>query len=318
MTDSYTCPYCRQVSEAASGSCPWCGAPVDVRLRTTDGGWTEQPPIADMTRLQAGHSSVQIEGAMVPVADWTLAETDGVYFPHHVLLWQDPSVRLSTMPMSKPFSRLRAGLPLTMLQANGPGHIAFSHHSPGELIAIPLQPGKSIDVGEHRMLLATQGVNFDWLESNVWYSTNGRSSADQGAGMGVLKIGLDLAGRDEGGNETEWHYPMGRYLDRFTAGEQPGLVMIHAGGNAYTRDLAQGETMLIKPPALLYKDPSVAVQLHVEYPAAGMKFWRSWGNRYLWLRVWGPGRVGIESCYNSEADPGTDFQSMSQATQHSW
>ena len=23
-------------------------------------------------------------------------------------------------------------------------------------------------------------------------------------------------------NETEWHYPMGRYVDRFTAGDRPG------------------------------------------------------------------------------------------------
>ncbi len=43
--------------------------------------------------------------------------------------------------------------------------------------------------------------------------------------------------------------------------------MIGAGGNAYTRDLAEGETILVKPPALLFKDPSVAMQLHIEYPA---------------------------------------------------
>jgi hypothetical protein len=56
----------------------------------------------------------------------------------------------------------------------------------------------------------------------------------------------------------------------------------------------------------------------VEYPAGGKKFWRAWGNRYLWLRLWGPGRVGIESCYTAAADPGTDFRDMSQATQQSW
>ena len=45
---------------------------------------------------------------------------------------------------------------------------------------------------------------------------------------------------------------------------------------------------------------------------------RSWGNRYLWLRLWGPGRVGLESLYTAADDPGTNFGSMSQATQHSW
>ena len=34
-----------------------------------------------------------------------------------------------------------------------------------------------------------------------------------------------------------------------------------------------------------------------------MKLWRSWGNRYLWLRLHGPGRVGVESCYVAEEDP---------------
>jgi hypothetical protein len=49
-----------------------------------------------------------------------------------------------------------------------------------------------------------------------------------------------------------------------------------------------------------------------------MKLWRSWGNRYLWLRLTGPGRVGVESCYVSEQDPGTDFHDTSGASQHLW
>ncbi len=243
-----------------------------------------------------------------------------VYFSHQMLQWVDPSVRLDNMPMSKPWTRMRAGMPLIMAQATGPGHIAFAHDALGEVVAIPLQAGASVDVGEHRLLVATNSVSYDWYESGVWYSTNGRSSADMGAGVGLLKIGLDLVGDGDNNdrNETEWHYPMGRYLDRFTAVDRPGLVMIGAGGNAYTRDLAEGETILVKPPALLFKDPSVAMQLHVEYPAAGMKFWRSWGNRYLWLRLWGPGRVGLESAYVGEADPGTSFNSISASTQHAW
>jgi uncharacterized protein (AIM24 family) len=320
MPDTYTCPYCRQVSEAATGSCPWCGAPVDVRLRTTDGGWTEQPPIADMTHIQAGQSNVQIEGSICSVADWSLAAGDGLFFPHHVILWQEPSVTLTQMPMSKPWTRHRAGLPMFMMEAAGPGRIAFSHDTPGEVIALPLQAGATIDVTEHRLLTATRGISYDWYESGLYYSTSGRDAADSGAGVGLLKLGLDLAGneRQERADETRWHYPIGQYLDRFHAGDRPGLVLISAGGNAYTRHLAEGESMLVKPPALIFKDPTVAIQLHVEYPHAGMKLWRTWGNRYLWLRVWGPGRIGIESCYPPHDDPGTDFQSMSPATQHMW
>ena len=317
---TYNCPYCRQESAGAGESCPSCGAPVDVRLRTTSGGWTELPAMKDMARIQAGQSSVQIEGGINAVADWDLAAGEGVYFPHHVMLWLDPGVTVSSMSLAKAWTRLRAGLPLFMLQASGPGHIAFSHQTSGELVALPLQAGAAIDVCEHKFLVATQGVSYDWYESGVWYSTSGRDAADQGAGSGLLRLGLEMMG-DEGerrSEETRWHYPLGQYLDRFAASDRPGLVMIGAHGNAYMRTLAEGESLLVKPPALLFKDPSVAVQLHVEYPGAGVKLWRTWGNRYLWLRVWGPGRIGIESAYAAADDPGTDFGSISQASQHHW
>ena len=101
-TATYSCPYCRQDSTPSSDSCPLCGAPVNIRLVTTAGGWTEMPPISDMTRIQAGQSSIQVEGTIAPAADWNLAAGDGVYFPHHVLLWQDPAVVTGSMPLSKP------------------------------------------------------------------------------------------------------------------------------------------------------------------------------------------------------------------------
>ena len=129
MTDTmtYTCPYCRRPSTGEGASCPNCGAPVDITLRTTAGGWTELPPIADMARIQVGHSQVEVSGRSVPAAEWTLAAGEGVYFPHHVLLWQEPSVELSPMSMHGAWKRMRAGLPLVMLTAKGPGRIAFSH-----------------------------------------------------------------------------------------------------------------------------------------------------------------------------------------------
>ena len=319
---SYTCPYCRQSSTPNTDNCPQCGAPVSIGLKTTEGGWTDMPPIADLTRIQAGRSSVQIEGSIGAVADWNLAAGEGLYFPHHGLKWVEPSVTLGTVPIVKPWTRYRAGRPLVMLNATGPGHIAFAHQAPGEVIAIPLPAGATVEVGENRLLVATQNVAYDWTESDVWYTASGSTSADQGAGAGLLRMGLDLTGVSDDDNrsseQTEFHYPVGRYLDRFTATDRPGLVLIGAGGNAYQRDLAEGETILVKPPALLFKDPTVAMQLHVEYPAAGLKLWRTWGNRYLWLRLWGPGRVGIESQYAAAADPGTHFGSMSPATQHLW
>jgi uncharacterized protein (AIM24 family) len=328
MTDtsvtSYTCPYCRSASSGAETTCPNCGAPVDVARRTTS-GWTEQPAIPDMTRIQLGHSVAQILGKLAPAVDIKLAAGEGVYFPDHNLLWQEPAVDVGAMSLRGAWNRMRAGLPVLMLEARGPGIISFSHDSPGEMIAVPLEPGAGVDVREHHLVAATLGVNYDWYDSGIWFSARrDKGASTQSGGVGLLKMGLDLAGLatndgdDRREDEIEYYYPVGRQVDRFTAGEQPGAVLVQVGGNAFLRTLAEGESILVKPPALLYKDPSVGMQMHVEFPGAGVQLWRTWGNRYLWLRLWGPGRVALQSSYERLEDPGTDFQDSCQYTQHMW
>lgn len=296
MTDTatYTCRFCHSVSAGATSSCPACGAPVDIRARVSDSGWVELPAIKDMARIQFGQSSAQVAGTWVPTVDMNLAAGDGVYFGHHVLLWQEPSVHMDTLPMKGGWNRAMAGFPLVMLSAVGPGHIAFSHDAPGELVAIPLQRGSAIDVHENHFLVATAPVTYDWFPSGVWFTTGS-------------------------GDDTEWHYPIGQFMDRFYAQDSHGLLFLHASGNSFVKTLRQGETMLIKPPSLLYKDPSVGMRLHVEYPQSrGMSFWRSWGNRYLWLRLYGPGRVAIQSQYEHMEDPGSGFSSTSGHTEYRW
>lgn len=322
---TYTCPYCKQTSTGAATSCPTCGAPVDIKLRTTASGWTELPSIANMARIQFGGSTAQVEGALSPVAELNLAAGAGVYFTHDVLLWQEPAVTVDAMSLARPWTRHRAGLPLYMMQAAGPGRIAFSHDNPGELIALPLQAGAAVDVREGSLLVATSEVTYDWFDTGIFFVATEEQKEDMAGGVKMLKMGLELAGAVSGDRDKErrndqptWHYPVGQYMDRFHTADKPGLVLVQVGGNAYVRDLAEGESMLIKPPALLFKDPTVAMQLHVEYPAAGMKLWRSWGNRYLWLRVHGPGRIGMQSCYKRLDDPGTDFRDLSAHTDQIW
>ncbi len=326
MTDTqvttYSCPYCRTSSSGADSTCPNCGAPVDVTRRTTS-GWTELPPIPDMTHIQMGGSTMQILGRLAPAADVRLAAGEGVFFPQHSLLWQDPQVEVSAMSLRGGWDRMRGGLPVIMLEATGPGTISFSADQPGELVAIPVQAGSAVDVREHHMVAATRGLAFDWYDSGVWFVTQGDQGAgSQFGGAGLLKMGMDLAGVDVGTRdrdaETEYHYPVGRHVDRYTAGERPGLVLAQAGGNVFLRDLDEGESILVKPPAVLYKDPSVVWQMHVEFPHAGMRFWKTWGNRYLWLRLWGPGRIALQSSYDRLEDPGTDFRDSCQFTQKVW
>ena len=321
----YRCPYCRTTSEGAESTCPACGAPVDV-TKVTSSGWTEMPGVPDMTRVQLGASSMQIVGSLVPAAEVRLGAGEGMSFPHHSLLWREEQVSVTNLPLRGGWSRMRAGLPVTMLEAQGPGTIAFTSAAAGELVVVPVPTGGAVDVREHCIIAATSSLGFDWYDSGIWFMVRGDGdTGSQAGGAGILKMAGDLAGVDFGGNdnrrddEQRWVYPVGQHVDRYSAGDRPGAVLIAARGNAFFRDLAEEETILVKPPALLYKDPTIAWQMHVEFPHAGMKFWRSWGNRYLWLRLWGPGRVCMQSQYGHHSDgAGQQIIRSSQSTEVRW
>ena len=139
-------------------------------------------------------------------------------------------------------------------------------------------------------------------------------------------MGLDLAGMatgdgDDAGRDDQptWHYPMGQFMDRFHAGDQPGLVMVQVSGQClHAENWPSGESILVKPPALLFKDPAVSMQLHVEYPAAGHEAMADLGQPLPVATPVGPGRVGLQSCYDRVDDPGTDFRDLSPHTDHLW
>jgi uncharacterized protein (AIM24 family) len=289
----YTCGWCGTVSQGTDLTCPACGAAVDVQAVVSRSGWVELPAIKDMARLQFGQSYCQIEGTYVPVADMNLAPGDGVYFAHHVILWKDPGVAVTTLPLRGGWKRLLAGLPIIMTQAYGPGHIAFSQDRPGELVALPLQPGQAIDVREHTFMVATGQIAYDWFSTGIWLTTN----------------------ED---NSTVTHYPVGQYMDRFAAGTAPGLLLLHGGGNVFERRLAPGETILVKPSALLFKDTGVGMQLHIERSRNYVGSWAYAHARHIWLRLFGPGRIAIESAYGHFEDPGRNLVKLSAATQWQW
>jgi uncharacterized protein (AIM24 family) len=206
----------------------------------------------------------------------------------------DTQVKVSAMSLKGAWKRMLAGMPLIMTQAQGPGHIAFSRDAPGELIALPIQVGQAIDVREHLFLVATSHVTYDWFQTGIWFTT-------------------------KNGDDTETHYPLGMFMDRFAAPQAPGLLLLHAGGNAFIRQLAPGQSILIKPTALLFKDTSVQLQLHFEYPGtSSWSPWMSWNHRHLWLRLHGPGRVAIQSAYEPIEDNGRSIVRHSGASQRQW
>jgi uncharacterized protein (AIM24 family) len=290
----YICRYCRQPSDASGTSCPLCGAPVDVRTTVSRSGWVEQPPVVDMARIQFGQSYCQIEGTMVPVADFQLAQGDSIYFSHHNLLWTDPEANLANSGLAGGWKRMMAGLPLVMVEGRGPGHIALSDNHAGEIVVLPLQHRQQIWVREHRFLAATGNIAYGWESSPVWYVTGS-------------------------GDDREYHYPMGRYGDTFSAQDRPGLLLLHSPGNTFIRDLGPGESMLVQPSALLYRDVTVAVHLHLEYPhSPGMfSFFRRFDYRNIWIRLTGPGRVAVQSIFE-RPEKSEVITSSSRSTVRRW
>jgi uncharacterized protein (AIM24 family) len=289
----YRCRFCRQPSDPAAPTCPLCGAPVDVRDSVSSSGWTKQPSIRDMARIQFGQSHCQIEGTQVPVADFALAQGDFIYFSHHVLLWHDPTAQLRNMSLAGGWKRMMAGLPLLMVEGRGPGHIALADNHIGEVVVLPLQRNQQIWVREHRLLCATGTVKYSWTNNNIWYETGNN-------------------------DERETHYPMGMFGDVFAAQGAPGLVLLHSPGNTFIRDLAPGETLLVQPSSLLYRDVTVGAHLHLEYPhTRGLSWFRSYSYRSIWLRLTGPGRVAVQSVYQppEESEP---IVNHSRATTQRW
>ncbi len=292
------CTNCGSQVPNGASFCIGCGAAISVSASTRQQAppastWGKLPGRKDMAKFQFGNSSCQIEGVNVPVADMNLHPSDSVYFAHHVLLWKDVSVAVTTMPLAGAWKRLFAGMPLIMTTAAGPGHIAFSRDAPGEMIALPLHPGQFVDVKEHLFLTATGNVTYDWFTTNIWFQT-------------------------QNNDDKETHYPVGMFMDRFSAPQMPGLLILHAAGNVFVRELAPGQSILIKPTALVFKDPSVHMHLHFERPNVGFSLWRTWSNRYLWLRVTGPGRVAIQSVFDRLEGESGNINNFSQATEQIW
>ncbi len=288
---AYTCPYCRLDSDGSATSCIHCGAPVDVRVRVSVSGWESQPPIADLAKIQFGHSTVQISGMYVPAAELRLAPDEGVFFSHHSLLWADNQIRLGNQPLKGAWNRKMAGMDLVMMEATGPGTMALADNAAGETIAVPLMPGRTVDVREGRFLTASLNVTYSWFQSGVWYKT-----------------------RD--GDETETHHPAGMFVDRFEATDTPGLLLLHGRGNVFIRDLAVGQTICIHPGSFVWKDSSVSMAMHLERPASGGWF-VNWQPATPWLRLGGPGRIAMSSQYEHVEGAGR-IVSSSAATTVDW
>ncbi len=255
------CSWCQGQNPKSARNCQSCGAPLDLRNLVSESGWREAPRLRDMTEIRFGQSTCQVEGEVVPVAELHLASGDAAYFEHHVMLWKDEGVPLTTLQLPGGFKRALAGMPFIISVASGEGRIAFSRDATGELVVLPLHPGMELDVREHAFLLASHTIQYSYVRIK---------------GLANILFG-----------------GQGMFMDRFVATQAQGLLILHGYGNVFERTLKAGESLLVEPGAFLYKDASVTMDIQRQKLTSGLLG----GFGMNLARMTGPGRVGIQSMY---------------------
>jgi len=264
-----TCPSCQNPVPDGARFCPSCGAPAPQAIAV--GGYIE--PVAEPDNpkdvMQVGDTTIRVEGELVPVADVELGPRTGVYFEHHILLWKSPQVRLGFMGLKNAGKRMFAGLQIFISTAQGPGNIAFSREAPGQIVALRLRRGEVIDVREHQFLLATASIAYDFY----WQ-------------QGLANVLLSRSGL---------------FVDRFTASDDEGMLLLHGYGNVFEKELAPGEQIDVEPGAWLWRDASVRMDtVSVLQSGGGGGLMGALGAfvggaSLIMNRFTGPGRLGMQS-----------------------
>src|SRR5216684_797542 len=219
--------------------------------------------------LRVADMTITIDGELVPVVDIMLGNQLPIYFEHHILLWKHPGVQIGFKSMRGMAKRFFAGIQIFLTEAQGPGNIAFSRDSVGQIVALRLQPGQMVEVREHQFLVATSNVDYGFTfmqgAANILFSRTGL------------------------------------FIDQFTSRGGEGLVLLHGYGNVFEKMLAPGEALDIEPGAWLWKDPSV--QMTTTTVASSQRGGGILGAigglvagaSFILNRFTGPGRVGIQS-----------------------
>lgn len=232
----------------------------------------EQEPVPELDNpqdiIRSGDLSLRIEGEIVPVVDVELGKQQSVYFEHHILLWKQPQVRLGIKGLKGAAKRYFAGLEIFISEAHGPGNIAFSREAPGQIVALKLERGQTIDVREHQFLLASSNISYEFFFqrglANIFFSRSG-----------------------------------GLFIDRFRCQQNDGLLLIHGYGNVFEKTLAPGEVLDVEPGAWLWKDSSVKMDTVTALQSSGGILGTIGvmlgGISFTLNRFTGPGRLGLQS-----------------------
>jgi uncharacterized protein (AIM24 family) len=223
----------------------------------------DRPLLLATTATDNSYAGVNyhLDGELVPVLTVDVPPGNSVFFEHHILLWKNPALNITTRPMKGALKRMIAGMQIFITEANGPGQIAFSRDGVGHIAAIHLAAGGEIDVREHQFLAATGNVDY---------------SFERVKGVANMLFG-----------------GTGFFIDKFRLARGEGILWLHGYGNIFEKELAAGESIDVEPGGWLYKDPHVRMETVMQRLSTGLLA----GTNIVMNRFTGPGRIALQSMY---------------------
>lgn len=186
-----------------------------------------------------------------------------VFFEHHIMAWKDAELGVVVKRLQGTYRRSIHGKPVFMVETTGHGEIAFSRGAPGQIVALTLETGQTLNVREHQWLCATS--NLDFSSSHV---------------AGVANMLFSGSGL---------------YIDTFSSASDEGGLWLFGYGNVFEIQLDSGDAIDVDPGCWIYKDPSVQMTAIVQRLSTG-----AFGDsgQYVVNRFTGPGRLGIQTMYS--------------------
>ena len=204
----------------------------------------------------------EIKGTPLPFIEVTLAAGESIKCQGGAMSWMSPNMHMNTQGggIGKIFSKALTGEALfhnIYTAQGGDGIIAFTASLPGQIVAVPISPGKEIICQKSAFLASTTGV-----EMSVFFQK---------------KLGAGFFG-GEG------------FIMQKLSGE--GLAFLEIDGIAETKTLAAGEKIILDTGILAMMDATCSMDIQ---SVGGIKNTLLGGEGFFNTVVTGPGNVTLQT-----------------------
>jgi len=205
----------------------------------------------------------EISGTVMQTVGMDLAPGETIYSQTASMAWMTGGIRMHTNTGGGLFAGLKRSLTggsffVTDFTAEGgPGHVAFAPRFPGTILARTLRPGESLICRKETFLCAEKSVSLEL----AWQQRIG-SGFFGGAGFILQKV------------------------------TGPGTVFLDLSGEVITKQLGQGEKLLVHAGHVGVHEPTVAFDIQMLPGFSNILF----GGEGLFVAtLTGPGEVHLQS-----------------------